>query len=127
MSSRDHECSICHKEWHCDGCETQEIIKVCDDCIKKKKSYATLCLERAEKAHKELCAVCANKNKFMMSIPPQHYDTDMIIQSTIDDCNELARRLNKACELLIKLHNKDPFFAFLYNDIKELEAPLEGK
>lgn len=32
MSSREHSCTLCNKEWHCEGCETREVDKLCDEC-----------------------------------------------------------------------------------------------
>lgn len=32
MSSREHDCPLCGKEWHCEGCHTREGTRLCDEC-----------------------------------------------------------------------------------------------
>ena len=33
MSSRDHHCPRCDKDWHCIGCHTQDTERLCDNCM----------------------------------------------------------------------------------------------
>ena len=84
------------------------------------KTYADQCLERAEKAHKHLCEICKNPKAFTMCIPVHKNDSDMILQAPIDDVEELARRLKRACEMLKALR-------FNSAEVDELEAPLESE
>lgn len=37
MSSRDHICSGCRKEWHCLGCEDANEIIICEECKMKEE------------------------------------------------------------------------------------------
>jgi uncharacterized protein YgiB involved in biofilm formation len=87
-----------------------------------KKSYADTCLERANRAHHELYKITADRRKFQMSIPPQEDDTDMILEQSLDDCEEAARRLKKACEALRNCGSRT-----CHEKADELEAMPEEK
>jgi hypothetical protein len=41
MSSREHDCPKCGKEWHCEGCDNQEETRLCDDCAKAPSVIST--------------------------------------------------------------------------------------
>lgn len=37
MSSREHLCPRCGREWHCEGCHTREVVRDCDSCAEETK------------------------------------------------------------------------------------------
>lgn len=50
MSSRQHECPVCGRQWSCDGCYTREVERECDVCLRK----PTTTLQALQAARKEL-------------------------------------------------------------------------
>jgi hypothetical protein len=93
-------------------------------------------LERAfafdtTKAHKEICKLALDVNKWSMSIPPQTYDSDMVLQEPLDHINKitpLAKEIIlELCEALEFLSTSKHGEYYMNNHAQEALAKVEAR
>jgi hypothetical protein len=63
--------------------------------------------ERAAKAHHEINALAQGKKQFIMSIPVQKTDSDVVLQSPLDDIEALIQAVEKQDKALEFYASKD--------------------
>ncbi len=88
------------------------------------QDYIKAVRDRAERAHDEICGLASGKRKWTMCIPVQATDSDMTLQSSLDDLDKLLRALEVAVNGLNILKLKSCGCSQLASEAKEQIARI---